>query len=295
MRPRPSGPPLVSDADVEREILRLFTSSASAEHVVVRVHGDDRSPTSRREAFRDLLESLAMYDERYRHGQQVLVEPPSFAAIRQGLGVLGDERLKRRLFERVLKTFGARMIDPLGEMLDTMPGGALLTRMEGLRDEILSGVDELGLTQETQQILLGDLRRLLTHEYLVMLAEHEENVQRPRVKELAREVLQLIGETFQRAFRHWPVHAERIAESVARRLGASVELRENPGLIRTRIVEGVEEFLWVETSTELSGALAQLFRQQRYAGLIDGAAPETDREMYHEFAETCWDLIEENC
>jgi hypothetical protein len=286
---------LVSDADVEREIMRLFTSSTSGGHVVVRVHGDDRSPTSRRDAFRELLESLAMYDERYRHGQQVLVEPPSFVAIRQGLGVLGDERLKRRLFEQVLKTFGARMIDPLGEMLDTMPGGALLTRMEALREQILGGVDELGLTHETQQILRGDLRRLLTEDYLVLLAEHEENVQRPRVKELAKEVLQLIGETFQRAFRHWPAHAERIAESVARRLGQSVELKENPGVIRTRIVEGVEEFLWVETSTDLSGALTQLFRQQRYAGLIAGAAPEPGRDIYHEFALTCWDLIEGNC
>ncbi len=128
-----------------------------------------------------------------------------------------------------------------------------------------------------------------------MLAEHEEQVQRPKVVELAQQVLHLVGAVFQRAFSSWPSHAESIADSVSRRMGPSISLRENPVVIRGRIVEGIEEFLWVETSTELSGALSQLLSQQCYAELVDGPLPTIDRAMYHAFAQACWNLVEQNC
>jgi hypothetical protein len=142
---------------------------------------------------------------------------------------------------------------------------------------------------------MGDLGRLLTDEYLTMLAEHEERVQRPRVKMLAQEVLQLVGATFQRAFRHWHDNAAQIAESVSRRFGARLKLGAHPTVIRTRIVDALEEFLWIETSAELSGALSQVFAQKAYEGLVQAPRIQVERAVYHEFAEACWDLIAEQC
>jgi hypothetical protein len=142
---------------------------------------------------------------------------------------------------------------------------------------------------------MGDLRQLLNDDYLSMLAEHEEKVQRPRVKQLAQEVLQLVGSTFQRAFQHWHENAAQIADSVSRRFGKKLRLGAHPTLIRTRIVEALEEFLWVETSAELSGALSQLFGQRVYVGLVAEPRIEVDRSVYHDFAEACWEIIAEHC
>jgi hypothetical protein len=128
-----------------------------------------------------------------------------------------------------------------------------------------------------------------------MLAEHEEKVQRPRVKKLAQDVLQLVGATFQRAFQHWHANAGQIADAVSRRFGTRLKLGAHPALIRTRIVDALEEFLWVETSAELSGALSQLFAQKAYAGLVQAPRMQIERSVYHQFAEACWDLIAEHC
>lgn len=286
-------PPIVTQADVEKEIARLFGDS-SGSGLVIRIHGEDTSGAGRGEAFRELLDSLSIYDYR-QHGQEIRVKPPDVDSIAKALSVLGMQRLKRRLFERILLTIGKRIVDPLGQILEATPGGALRQRMVGLRDNLMGWVTELRLTHETQQMLTGDLRKLLTDEYLSMLAEHEEKVQRPRVAELAQELLHLIGSTFERAFRHWPSHAGTIAESIARRMGTSLSLRESPLVIRERIVEGIQEFLWIETSTELTGAVQQLFLQPRYQGLTAAGPPQLERDTYRQFAEACWDIVSENC
>lgn len=286
-----SAPPAFTDADVEDEVERLFGGESTG--LVIRVQGEESGAAARHDAFRELLDSLAMYD--YASGRDLRIEPPSGEDIARGLAVLGSKSLQRKLFHQILVVFGRGIVDPLGAILDTTPGGALLGRLTILRSNVLDAIAGFKLTRETQQILAGDVEKLLSEEYLAMIAEHEEQVQRPKVIELAQQVLHLVGATFQRAFSSWPSHAETIAESVSRRMGPSVSLRENPVVIRERIVEGIEEFLWVETSTELSGALAQLLSQKMYAELVDGPLPTIDRPMYRAFAEACWDLVEQNC
>lgn len=293
-----SSPPLpppvtISREDVEQEILRLF-GDPSETGLVIRVHGEDANQTGRTQAFRVLLDSLAIYDFHGRT-EEIAVKPPDMEAMTRALAVLGAPHLKRRLFEHILLTFGKRIVEPLGQILDTTPGGALLARMSSLREVVLGWIGDLKLTQETQQILTGDLRALLTDDYLAMLAEHEEQVQRPRVTVMAQEILHLIGSTFERAFRHWGTHARSIAESVSRRMGAKMTLRESPMVIRERIIEGIEEFLWIETSTELTGAIRQLFLQPQYRGLTAQGPPEIERRTYRKFAEACWDIVSENC
>lgn len=286
-------PEIISRRDIEQEIARLF-GDPNETGLVIRVHGEDGTTSGRTQAFRELLESLQLYDFQ-GSAEEITVKPPDAEAMTKALSVLGAPQLKRRLFERILVTFGKRMVDPLGQILDTTPGGALLTRMSHLREIMLGWIADLKLTQETQQIVTADLRGLLSDDYLAMLAEHEEHVQRPRVAELAQEILHLIGSTFERAFRHWPSHAKTIAESVSRRMDSKLSLRESPLVIRERIIEGIEEFLWIETSTELTGAIRQLFVQPRYQGLTAEGPPEVDRQSYREFAEACWDIVSENC
>jgi hypothetical protein len=281
--------PVVSEVDVEQEVLRLF--GAADVGLVVTVRGD---AGERGEAFRELLDSLALYDDRYRTGEAIEVEPPDVESLRRALGVLGEPRVKRRLFERILQVFGSELLNPLGEVMTTQAGGTLQGHMDRFRNDVLLSVGTLPLTQETREVLLGDLSGLLTDEYIAMLADHEEQVQSPRVKEMAQAALHLIGEVFQRAFRHWGENASRLAESVHRRLGGRVRLKESPVVVRQRIVEGIEEFLWVETSTELSGALEQLFHQDKYRGVAD-LAPRVERRLYAQFAGACWDIIQDNC
>lgn len=288
-----SAPSVVTHGDVERTVRQLF-SVTDGQELVVRVHGaGDRE--QRNDAFSELLESLAMYNGGALKAAELRVAPPGKEAIVRALSVLGQKGLQRRLFERVLLTFGRALVDPLAEILDRAPGGPLLTHMASLRLRLFQGVGDLRLTQETQQILMTDLGRLLSDDYLSMLAEHEEKVQRPRVKKLAQEVLQLVGSTFHRAFQRWHDNAQQIADLVHRRFGGPLALGAHPTVIRTRIVEAVEEFLWIETSAELSGALSQLFAQKAYAGLVASPTVDLDRGVYRQFAEACWELISEHC
>lgn len=120
-------------------------------------------------------------------------------------------------------------------------------------------------------------------------------MQRPRVEQLAQELLHLIGSTFERAFRRWPEHARSISDAVSHRLGQQLSLRESPVVIRTRIIEGIEEHLWIETSTELTGSIHQLFHQPSFRNLTASGAPELERATYRRFAEACWDIVAENC
>jgi hypothetical protein len=289
-----AGPsPVVTHGDVEHTIRTLF-SAADNNDLVVRVQGAG-DIEARNDAFGALLDSLAMHNGGALNATALVVAPPNKQSITRALSVLGKKHLQLRLFEKILLTFGRTLVDPLAVILDRAPGGPLLTHMASLRLRLFEGVGALRLTEETQQILMGDLGQLLNDEYLTMLAEHEEKVQRPRVKKLAQEVLQLVGSTFQRAFQHWHDNAAQISESVSRRFGERLQLGAHPMLIRTRIVDALEEFLWVETSGELSGALSQLFAQKAYQGLVTKPHIEIERGVYHEFAESCWDLIAEHC
>lgn len=280
----------VTEADVEQEIVRLFGNPAET-GLVIRVHGDDVTHSGRIEAFRELLGSLSLYD--FASEQQV--KPPDADALTAALAVIGEPRLKRRVFERILLTFGKQLVEPLGKILDTTPGGMLLANMTSIRDNLMAWIARLRLTQESQDKLTSDLRGLLSDEYLAELAEHEEKVQRPRVTELAKEILRLIGAVFERAFRNWPQQARTLADSVVRRMSSGMTLRESPNVIRDRIIEALEEYLWIETGTELTGAVQQLLRQPQYHGLLSGGPPELKRSSYCQFAEACWDIISENC
>jgi hypothetical protein len=281
----PAHPSLITKQDVEQEVERLFGS----EGVIVRVLSDDPSQSARDAAFATLLDSLRMYG----YTDAVTVEAPGTDAIYKGLAVLAKEHLQRQLFQRILLTFGGKVVNPLVAILDSTPQG-VRSRMNDLRGTLLSSVGQLKISHETAQLLREDLRRLLNDEYLDMLAEHEEKVQRPLAEKLAHEVLHLIGATFQRAFKRWPDHARTVADSVSRRMGARVSLRTSPQIIRDRIIEGIEDFLWVETSNELDGALRQLLHRYDWGKLVDRPPPEIDREVYKEFAEACWDLVSSN-
>lgn len=285
-------PITVSPQDVEQEITRLF-GDPNETGLVITVHGGEDSEDGRNEAFRELLQSLAIYDFQ-NQATAVSVKPPDLETMTKALAVLGQPYLKRRLFERILLTFGKRIVEPLGRILDTTPEGLLLERMSVLRDTMLNWIADLELTLETQTILTGDLRKLLSDDYLAMLADHEEQVQRPKVTELAQEVLHIIGTTFERAFRQWPKHARTIAESVSRRMGAHISLSESPMVIRERIIEGIQEYLWIETGTELQAVLTQVFSQPRFAGLTKDGVPELHKESYRSFAEACWDIVSEH-
>ena len=180
-----------------------------------------------------------------------------------------------------------------GYVVSEGPTGSLVSRLGMMRDLFLSQVHELRLTVETQQILSGDLRKLLSDEYLTLLAENEERVQRPRVTQLAQRILRLIGAIFRSALQRWPAHAEQIAASIARRTQGEIRLRDVPLILRTQITDGIEEFLWVETSNEIEGALRALLAEHR--STVDVEPVRLERETYREFASACWKIIAEHC
>jgi len=273
---------------VRQELQRLF-GSPGEEQLVVSVYGaeDDAAVVA---TFDELMHSLKMHGggASPRGLPDALVDAPDAALIERSLSVLAQEELKRRVLDQVLTTFGRRLIDPLGVVLDTGPEGAMMGELVRIRERLLADVEDLRVTNETRSILAGDVEQLLSDEYLAMLADNKERVQRPRVKKLAREILRLIGDNFHAALERWPRHAGAIAESAARRLDSKVTLRELPHLIRAQVVVGIEEFLWVETSAHIQGALAAMFRAHHD---VADRAPTLEREAYREFAEGCWRLI----
>ncbi|MBZ0116277.1 MAG: hypothetical protein K8H88_04765 [Sandaracinaceae bacterium] len=280
--------PLISANDVRSELQRLFGGGSDGQ-LVVSVYGseDDAGVVA---TFDELMHSLHMHGggPSARGLPDMLVQAPDAALIERALSVLGRQELQRQVLDQVLTTFGRRLIDPLGDVLDTSPTGAIMAALIRVRGRLLTDVRDLSVTSETRSILANDVAKLLDDEYLAMLADHEERVQRPRVKKLAQEILRLIGDNFHAALERWPRHAGAIAASAARRIGSQATLRELPELIRAQVVAGIEEFLWVETSAHIEGALAAMFRAHRD---IVERPPVLEREAYHEFAEGCWTLI----
>jgi hypothetical protein len=287
---RPSLPIITTD-DVRREIHRLFDAGPETK-LVIRVHGGTE-PSVADDALREMLASLRMYDDRLRTGGEVLVQAPTKESLVRAMVTLGREEHQKRILSQVLTTFGRHVIDPLADLLDATPTGTLVSRLSMMRDIFLAQIADLKLTPESQQILSGDLRRLFSDEYLSMVAENEERVQQPRVARLAQQILRLIGTTFRRALGRWPDHAERIAASIVRRTQGEIRIRDLPSLLRTQITDGIEEFLWVETSNEIEGALRALFAEHKAVAPIEPAP--LARTAYREFASACWDIIAEHC
>lgn len=289
-------PPLITEDHIRDELGRLFDAGPDA-GLVIRVYGETNLASSKEAiaTFRELFASLRMYDNVPKEGRgEILVDAPSRATIASALSVLGREEHQKRILDYILTTFGRRLIDPLAEILDTTPTGSVTSRLRMTRDLMLAKIADLRMTPETQQMLTDDLRKLLTDDYLSMLAEHEERVQRPRVAQLAQQILRLIGSTFHRALRRWPAHADQIASSIARRNQGKVPLREIPVLLRSHITAGIEEFLWIETSAEIEGALRPMLAAQR--GVMPISPDITlERSTYREFADACWAIIKEHC
>ncbi|MCC6553718.1 MAG: hypothetical protein IT372_11945 [Polyangiaceae bacterium] len=284
-------PPLISEQDVRSELHRLFDAGPEA-GLVIRVYGEPEGSAAAMDTFREMFASLRMYDAGPRDGE-ILVDAPSRATIASALSILGREEHQKKVLDHILTTFGRRLIDPLAAILDTTPTGSVMARLALSRDILIAQISDLRLTPETQQIISDDLRKLLNDEYLAMLAEHEERVQRPRVAQLAQQILRLIGSTFHRALRRWPEHADQIASSIARRSHGKVPLREIPVLLRSQISAGIEEFLWIETSAEIEGALRPMLAEHH--GLMPVTPASLDRATYREFADACWAIIAERC
>jgi hypothetical protein len=280
-------PPLITAQDVEAEIQRLFLAQ-SGSGLVIRVYGEEGGAAENIEAFREMFDSLRLYDYGAGAGE-VFVDAPNSSVITRALNVLAREQHQKRILDRVLTTFGHRLIDPLAAILDTTPEGTIMSRLSVLRDLFLAQIAELKLTHESQDMLTQDLLMAFDDAYLRMVAEHEERVQRPRVRKLAQEILRLVGTTFHEALRVWPEHAENIAMLITRRMKGQVHLREVPTLIRGQICAAIEDFLWLETAAKIESSLEPLFAQ--HSGLLSGPVPSLDRSLYREFAEACWDII----
>lgn len=286
-------PSLITETDVRSELHRLFDAGPES-GLVIRVYGEASDSPGALETFQEMFASLRMYDTSPKGSfGEILVDAPSKATITSALSVLGREEHQKKILDHILTTFGRRLIDPLASILDTTPTGSVMARLTMTRDILLAQLADMRMTPETQHILSEDLRKLLNNEYLSMLADHEERVQRPRVAQLAQQILRLIGSTFHRALRRWPEHAEQIASSIARRNHGKVPLREIPVLLRNQISAGIEEFLWIETSADIEGALRPMLAAHRDVMPITPAT--VDRASYREFAEACWAIIAERC
>ncbi|MBK9263452.1 MAG: hypothetical protein IPM54_27060 [Polyangiaceae bacterium] len=286
-KPSAALPPLITAQDVEAEIQRLFLSQAGS-GLVIRVYGEEGGTAENIEAFREMLNSLRLYDYGTGAGE-VYVDAPNSSVLTRALNVLAREQHQKRILDRVLTTFGHHLIDPLAAILDTTPEGTIMSRLGVLRDMFLAQIAGLKLTHESQDMLTQDLLMAFDDAYLRMVAEHEERVQRPRVRKLAQEILRLVGSTFHAALRAWPEHADNIAMLISRRMKGQVHLREVPTLIRGQICAAIEDFLWLETASKIESALEPLFAQ--HSGLMSGPMPTLDRSLYGEFAQACWEII----
>ncbi|MCA9577451.1 MAG: hypothetical protein R3B40_22095 [Polyangiales bacterium] len=282
---------LVSAADVQQELARLFGGMADRD-LVVSVYGDEDAEGTV-STFHELMRSFEMHGgENGRSAfQDAMVQAPNAVTIERALLTLGQADLQRRLLDQVLTTFGHHLIDPLGAVLDAGPDGTLMSELTAVRERVIADLAALQVTSETRSIVIQDISKLLTNDYLAMLAEHEERELRPRVRELAQEILRLIGDIFHKALGRWPEHAKSIAHAVRRRLSGEVRLTDLPHLLRQQVLDGIEEFLWVETSNDIEGALRAMFASRRN---IADKPPRLERSAYKTFAVGCWKLMTEH-
>lgn len=285
-------PPLITEDDIRDEISRLF-GAAPESGLVIRVYGLGAT-TAANDAIREMLASLRMYEGKKEDEPfEIFVEPPGKAQIAQALAVIGLEEHQKRVLDCALTTFGRRLTDPLATILDSTPTGSVMARLSLVRDLFLAQIGDLRMTPESQRTLSSDVRKLLSDEYLAKIAENEERVQRPKVARLAQQILRLVGSTFHRALKRWPAHAERIAASIAERGQGRVRLGDVPFVLRTQIIEALEEFLWVETGAELERELQAMLAEHQDVMPVSPA--EVTRSWYREIAEACWAIIAEHC
>ena len=282
---------LVSAADVQQELARLFGGMADRD-LVVSVYGDEDAEGTV-STFHELMRSFEMHggghgDVRF---QDVLVAAPNATTIERALLTLSHADLQRKLLDQVLTTFGHHLIDPLGAVLNAGPDGALMRELVNVRERVITDLTALQVTSETRSIVIQDITKLMNNDYLAMLADHEERELRPRVRELAQEILRLVGDIFHVALGRWPEHARSIAHAVRRRLSGEVRLAELPHLLREQVLAGIEEFLWVETSNDIEGALRSMFASRR--DIVDKPPP-LERAAYRSFAVGCWKLMTEH-
>jgi hypothetical protein len=292
---RPRQPSLIEATDVRAAIEELFDAGLDNQ-LVIRVYGetDQRSPAAL-DTFKEMLASLKMHDDPARG---VLadepVATPNRAAITKALSLLETEQVQRGILDFVLTTFGRKLVDPLAALLDRTPEGTLMARLTMLRDIFVAQVTGLHMTRESQGMISGDIKKLLSDDYLSRVAENEENVQRPRVRRLAQKVLQIVGAIFRAALKRFPERAESLVDAVCSRLPDKMRLKAIPPLVRSLVVSAVQNYLWEETSARLEAELLPLFSE--FESMVARAAPAAlNRDAYRELAEATWTLIERHC
>lgn len=287
--------PLITHAEVERELRRLFHGGAGA-GLRIRVWGEEGAPGSAvsTDALRELVESLQMHDPGLRDATGLLVAAPGAAVIERALLVLQEEEHQRRLLDLVLTLLGHRLIDPVAAMLET-PIEEVRARLYALREGLLGLVQGLGVTRGAERRLQERLREVLADEYLREVGELEEQRHRPVAAQLAQRVLAAIGATFRGLLGRWPEHARRVADKVAERLPQAMNLRALPRELRVAITEELEAFFWATASAELEAELLRLFSDPAYQDVVPDPAPSLQNDAYREIAEMCWQIIAERC
>jgi hypothetical protein len=93
--PKPP-PPLVTHKDVMEEVHRLFDAGPDT-GLVIRVYGEDDGGPAADAAFREMLASLRMYDDRFGSPAALKVSAPSRASLARAMSVLGREEHQRRI------------------------------------------------------------------------------------------------------------------------------------------------------------------------------------------------------
>ncbi len=287
-------PSIVDPGDVRAAIEHLFDAGVD-NGLVIRVYGesDSHSPAAM-DTFREMLASLKMHDDPTRGVlSDEPVPTPNRAAIAKAVNLLASEVVQRGVLDHVLTTFGRRLIDPLGALLDRTPEGTLMARLTMLRDIFVAQVTGLHLTGESQQMITGDIRRMMNDAYLAKIAENEETVQRPRVRRLAQQVLQIVGAIFRTALRRFPERSDQVVDGICSRLPDRLRLKAIPPLVHTLVVNAIQNYLWEETSGPLEAELSPLFAE--WERVVAHAPVALTRDAYQEFAEAAWTLIEKHC
>jgi hypothetical protein len=298
---------LIGDGEIDSWVRAMFATAQLSEvdgvRVVVKIGGqalttglggtaDGEIDESTRAAIRELTQSLAMYSGVTVPGDAEVSAPP-LETISRALHALADPVARGKALGAALSIFGRRVVAPLERLLAARDSGPT-ARLIQWRAAVRNGVTDLRLAHETTQIIRNDLDRVFTDEYLHMLGENEEKTLRPRLAELAHRVLDVLASTFHRALDRFGSNADRVAVGIVRQLPRSMALRDLPSLVKHGFVAAVGEFLAVETSADLRGALHTLSGQ--YSDVVPSGQPlGFADEWYHDLAQECWDVIATYC
>jgi hypothetical protein len=299
---------LIPDGEIDSWVRAMFATAQLSEvdgvRVVVKIGGQalpsgfggtaggDEVDEGTRAAIRELTQSLAMHSGVTVPGDAVVAAPPR-ETISRALHALADPIARGKALGAALSIFGRRVVAPLERLLAARNSGPT-ARLVQWRAALRNGLADLRLAHETTQILRGDLARVFTDEYLHMLGENEEKTLRPRLAELAHRVLDVLASTFHRALDRFGANADRVAIGIVRQLPRSMALRNLPSLVKQGFVAAVGEFLAVETSADLRGALHTLSGQ--YSDVVPAGQPlGFADEWYRDLAQECWDVIATYC